>query len=1597
MVNPISGVGLDPHLIRDQAEKGALTPTHDTSRRGRDSGGGRLDGMANKDMIADGAADTSQMCPIAHSSGSNVRTRRFLTKDNPTGRLTSPWREVLDGVNSTLSSVVRLWVVADGGCAGGSCVLGLADGGRGGMTMEQARLSDTVSRFRTRTLKDMVQGWTPQEWCEMVPESLRDDMWADRRPCTVCTERHRSTGSVLCTCRSPQAERDFFLQLCDMPKYAVDPYFFHIAAVAMKVGVLLLVDDARIKNHESRQVWDFGVDHYEQSMVIFALYPCSSAADHYASIGHYETVAIPLSQAQSSVEGTPLALVEAGYQTLFKRRHPLLTALVDYALWKSDEKTVATEIVTYCSYPATHPSTGQAESIVPRTPPPPLSPPSAHAAGDSVRRRRLGRKSVLPSRYRDDSEVVAVKSTTPVACRSLTTALDTAAAISDPSFIPDSQPLQAPARTSSSPRGRGWRRTGPQMASTPPTEVEGMPPLPASNRLSTIGAQMQSNVREWVHRTARHGQLARRVHFSSIPLWMARCREVLASLTAALLCQPMDGRTVAANLTVFWMLPGEVFTVPARTGGGKARKKRLLKCLQNKLSEVGLADRLLSRVMEGVVDAVSDGEDVLASLNTAIASSVTESSKNDEASGSVCGGDKSADSMDKQAVQRAERMYRQGDAGRAMMALTSTTGMADLAERDERDKLRLLHPASSDLMPQCPAGAAAVHVHREWIAAQMRASDTGASPGPSGYGSNFLSVLAEDQQCVTAIALLIEQIVNNRLPAAARTLLTTCTVISLEKGDDGRRPLAIGDIFYRMASRYVVALVSKDAQVLMAPHQYGAGQPDGCTQVVHSLQHLLTVPSPRPLACLSVDVANAFNTIDRAQMLRVLYSHPSLAQCWKMVEFGYGQPSLLLMQCQDDVSTEEAFIESQVGVRQGDPLASLLFCLTMHQVYDAVAKGMSGGCYAYVDDSNFVGTVEECGRAWDLLHPRLKALGLTINSSKCELTCFRMDDLHDERDIAALSRLQNAQVKMNDKTVVVLGCVVGCDDDAIATELGTHPRLRHDQLVALRRVLLMKKQTGMSALQRLTGTVLTNRLRAMSPASTERHVAEYDAGVLACAHSVIGITAVHGEQYDWQLQSSLSHGGFGLASAVTIAPAAYLAGAENTLRWSPVFAAVWRHDLQLPATSAMAVAIDDSIQRLNVMETSITANCTCPTIEQVSPSILPSSATTYVRHFQALPLCEIQSAITHRIAILNLIARVARAGQSPVNGVAEVARMRALRERESSLWLRTVPTEPGLTLSDTKWAWAAWLRLGMPVPVNAADCAGCKTGDAHTTDSWHALSCVPLSGRTMTDRHNQVLAVIARYCRMMIVNVRQEPAGLSQDSKNKKKRPDIQVDLPDRSVLGDVTIIHPVVKSWKRKVARRGVEAVGDKAAARKDNGYAEMARAVDMEFHPIVFYTYGGFHRSALKFVSTLVDSFDPAVSLMSRATYKLELKQHIAIAVQRGNADVMIRHSQATRKGWFTSFPEHHQLARRSLPVRVSETDEVVSDSPHTASPASPAVSFFPSPNSPAAPSGVEMAFSSLSLTPSSSVPMEVEVSSGGESNGAVLAVVLRTNEKQ
>jgi len=1448
----------------------------------------------------------------------------ILTDCSPSGPLPSHWlRAVPLGLRQR---VRRLRVVGDGSCADGAIVQAIEQSDYlDSLPLSQSLLHARVrskDTFRQHEVGAAIAAWSVDDWVNKVPESFRDEEWQER-----CRVDATACGTALQgdpeeSVRSAAKELEFFRRVLTLPTHAVGNAYLHAAAGVLQQGILLLTMDRRL-NRAVHQLDDFGTQQYDSSIILF--FSVGPLKPGSRGDGHYETVC--------------LFAPDGGFaHTVFERNHPLLSSIRDWAAQHADEHTLDHERVQWSCHPAISMRPG--EQFGGPAAPDGASARSALAVGENTQSgTRPRRPRTVPARLRDPQsddrqELQGVApSARPAAARSLRAALDRAASLASPTEAPSSQPALARGRAGSPPPAV-------------PDPVRAAPRVQSSDRPAALGESAKRNLLAWVRQRSRRGRLASRVHLSAVPMWTARCRTVLQGLAGALQESPMNEGKVITWLCVLWMLPQEVFTIPGRMRGGKAGRKLRHHRIHHILNDATLLGRLAARAEE-VADptagsqgshaaAAGDQQDGDATRETLPSLAVAEQHyqvwPGSEAGGGVPDGATAAAGhrgawtrpTDCSVALRVEHLFRLGHVQRAMRALVSTTGKADLDQAVERAALRDLHPRGPAELPPCPNDAPELVVDPSWMANEMLHSDTGAAPGPSGYGSNFIQVLAADTACVAAMAVLIGHIVNDKLPATVRNLLNTCILVSLEKDGGGRRPVAMGDMFYRMAARFALSLVLEPAQCALRPYQFGVGVEDGCTQVVQSLQHLLSLPpapappnprpthqfafsrprpapqaadpTPRPLACLSIDVANAFNTVDRAALLRAVYGNAELALCWRMVAFGYGHPSLLLMPCGDEVTETDAFIESSNGVRQGDPLAALLFALAMHGVYEQVAKVCRSGCFAYSDDSHGVGWLEECWRAWVALPTLLGPLGLRLNAAKCELTCFHIDALQHARDIDALAAFRAAGVVINTSALKVLGCVVGASDAVTAQGLHQRPSFRADQRVAFHRLPLLSKPTGYLALAQLTGAVLTNRLRAMSPAATEAHAAEYDGEVLRIAHTLVGIREVDGARYDEELRSPTKFGGLGLLSAARIAPAAYLAGAECTLRSSPVFSTVWSGADELEPSWPITTAIEDALRRIATVEGGFVSRCDPEAVAGVSASILPASAAAFVTHFKAHAPGPIQSAIIHRITTLSHNARMKAAGDGGVQAQVEVARLQALKEKESSRWLQVLPTDAGLRLTDLQWQTAAQLRLGIPKAPYGAAAPPCEHERAAAKDGWHALVCMKRSGTAINARHNAVVRLLADAAALLKIPVRVEPYNLCDDDDH---RPDIQLDLPEYTLLGDVTISHPCAGRWRAAAADpdRGVEAVGDARSIEKHGTYGPIAEALGVQFSPFILYTYGGFHKSALSFVNNMGAAYDPAVALVSLSAWKEELKDRIAVCVQRHTANIVIEDARRAR----------------------------------------------------------------------------------------------------
>jgi hypothetical protein len=278
-----------------------------------------------------------------------------------------------------------------------------------------------------------------------------------------------------------------------------------------------------------------------------------------------------------------------------------------------------------------------------------------------------------------------------------------------------------------------------------------------------------------------------------------------------------------------------------------------------------------------------------------------------------------------------------GFVSRAATAL-SQTGALDLEQRPNAiETLRSLHPPgpSQSELPRLPDDSPYIALEPdESLRKQIKNLANGSAPGPSGWTGSMLTVVAKDTTCLQGIAALCTDMISGRFDQRSREYLVSSILLGIPKpaNPNAVRPLAIGELFYRLAATLCERCqqgrrrTSSNGPVF----QLGVGVDGGPELAVKKLDTILCADVP--LAGYAADCRNAFNSLDRAHALRQLFMHVELASLWRFAHWAYGVPSNLLIRGSSGIVIDESLRSSQ-GVRQGDPLGSLLFAVAVHPVY----------------------------------------------------------------------------------------------------------------------------------------------------------------------------------------------------------------------------------------------------------------------------------------------------------------------------------------------------------------------------------------------------------------------------------------------------------------------------------------------------------------------------------------------------------------------------------------------------------------------------------------------------------------------------------------
>ena len=227
----------------------------------------------------------------------------------------------------------------------------------------------------------------------------------------------------------------------------------------------------------------------------------------------------------------------------------------------------------------------------------------------------------------------------------------------------------------------------------------------------------------------------------------------------------------------------------------------------------------------------------------------------------------------------------------------------------------------------------------------------GSQPGPSGMTGEMLSSMMRDDRCSTGITALVQALIDGTLSARPRVrslVLASRLVLATKYAADGvtkrgLRPIAMGEALWKAAVLYAKAKMELNTPLLFDDIQFGVQWRGGCEVAVIGMQSALNADK-RNVAVL-MDLSNAFNTRERADIAAELYARPETKPLWKLFDFAYARSAtpLLVYGAKGKLRYVQS---SDNGVRQGDPLASLLYALSMQRIYERSRDASGDGVWA---------------------------------------------------------------------------------------------------------------------------------------------------------------------------------------------------------------------------------------------------------------------------------------------------------------------------------------------------------------------------------------------------------------------------------------------------------------------------------------------------------------------------------------------------------------------------------------------------------------------------------------------------------------------------
>ena len=279
-----------------------------------------------------------------------------------------------------------------------------------------------------------------------------------------------------------------------------------------------------------------------------------------------------------------------------------------------------------------------------------------------------------------------------------------------------------------------------------------------------------------------------------------------------------------------------------------------------------------------------------------------------------------------QRTRRARQLTHQGELSAARQALT--TGplaphtQATLQElrdpsRRPQEPYQALTDAIQEFQPAHPPNLPATQ-----LLTNLRRARKGAAPGPSGYTSEVLRLVLDDEGATSQFVAVATRIAHADLPPQITQALGLGRIVALQKPNGRVRGIVVGDLLRRLVARCLAQTYAPQIHTACKPHQFALSTRAGTEAIVHALT--AAAESNPTHTILSVDGVGAYDTISRASMLQGLIAVPEANCCLPFVRQFYTAPSTYISH--DSAGQPHSIVQAEGG-EQGDPLMPALFSL----------------------------------------------------------------------------------------------------------------------------------------------------------------------------------------------------------------------------------------------------------------------------------------------------------------------------------------------------------------------------------------------------------------------------------------------------------------------------------------------------------------------------------------------------------------------------------------------------------------------------------------------------------------------------------------------